>query len=697
MPKQRISRCDRRGRFVFIALVVLVSACHGSISGASSAPESNDPGDPPSSAPRGSSSPGQGSVGMTPTAQGEASEGTSLIGTQTPGGSSNPSASNGDNSGDNSNGNNPEGVGEGETGTEPETGVEAQEEPDFQQAGGTTCDCGATSSASPCTGTSVREVRGGTTFEWTFNCNGGPCVCGQFATGDHWVATMTETGDPVEAVTLTASTPDGVANGVEANPASAEHQGVLDCTGSYEASRNLMTQLPAQLRGNTSLIKADRREGECGTASILGCCIDSYSALTVLGQTPPRAGSTIFRPGFAGDVKTLYSTDDIDLARLPRIPQVSASSNQSSFSSIVSHWTVPFYDHFMDFGDRGRAYTPAAVLPDYGAAHAATYLSDMLSVMGTEANSAKAPAVYALVQRGIDLYTSWKVGIRWHSGAGQSMGRKPPVAFFSALHTSDAVRRDVAGMAAGTSGGSQDDFQEDGQIKVIQDGGNVPVWGDASSDCSERWYWTQIVSQQAFRGGSGREWGSGDNKRTCGDPYGYIDGPAGQPGNAYQVCCSTGGFKAYALGQWLMPELRAAANDPQLLGYVDRFMGHAQGGGFQGGIWTVPDRCAPPDPRESEGCAPYRDGAPGCQYYGQTWGPDPARPGHCIEHGGDPYTDGRFPALHGHTFDPGHTSALSRELWPSLRSCAANCSCSGQNGLCDTTQSPLPQALSVGQ
>ena len=38
-------------------------------------------------------------------------------------------------------------------------------------------------------------------------------------------------------------------------------------------------------------------------------------------------------------------------------------------------------------------------------------------------DATKASAVYALLQRGIDLFSAWEAGVRWPTGAGQQMGQ----------------------------------------------------------------------------------------------------------------------------------------------------------------------------------------------------------------------------------------------------------------------------------
>jgi hypothetical protein len=125
--------------------------------------------------------------------------------------------------------------------------------------------------------------------------------------------------------------------------------------------------------------------------------------------------------------------------------------------------------------------------------------------------------------------------------------------------------------------------------------------------------------------------------------------------------------------QHLMPWMEYANNDPELIEYIDRLWNGRGFAGFNGGWWAQPDPCAPPDSRESSSCQPHTANDDGCIYYKKTWGPDPAKPGDCIRHNGDPLTDGRWSSLHG-TYAPptgwGRSSYITLGLWMKYRDCA---------------------------
>jgi hypothetical protein len=485
-------------------------------------------------------------------------------------------------------------------------------------------------------GQQIAHKVGGHKFVWQFSCDGSDCRIGQFLGGDFWIAPK-QTG---EQVVLRSVSPAGEEHGLELNPAHASRQGFLSCQSqSYDRTRNLMKALPLEVKANSSFVKARKRDQKCGTKLTEGCCVDSYDVLTVLGTPPIDNGRNAFRPGFAGSNKVIYTLDQFDFTAIPAMKAISFKY-RANFRAIHARWHAPYVDHYMaKIGDAGRAFAPMSSIPEYGAAQAEIYLYDLLRVMGSESLESKMPALTGLLQRGVDLYASWNHGITWPSGAGQQMGRKPPMTFFAALVKDERIKQEVMRM----SEANRNDTQEDGQIRFIAKsagGGGVPVWGDSGGQCNEDNYWSQLFGARRFAGTSGSPIGGGDNMRTCGDPYGWIDGPAGEPGGEYMACCSSGGFIAYSVAQNLMPELCRVANASKLNEYVRRIIRH--------GIHTQPDPCAPPDARESRDCHPYAKGTPGCLHYKKTWGPDPKNPGACIRDSN--YGDqqrGRFPQYHG--------------------------------------------------
>jgi len=484
-------------------------------------------------------------------------------------------------------------------------------------------------------GQSISHVSGGHQFIWDFSCGGGDCYLGQFIGGDYWIAPKQSN----EKIILHSVSPLGLEHGLEVNPSSSTKQGFLSCqTNSFDNTLNLMNILPVEVMPNSSLVKSYKSINKCGTKSILGCCVDSYNVLTVLAVVPEDNGKSAFRPGFAGNEKKIFYEHDFDFSKIPSAYKLNKSKYRVNYHEIHTRWHSPYVDHFMSgIGDRGRAFSPHAMMSDYGATQAAIYLNDLLAIMSNDRLSRKMPAITGLLQRGIDLYSSRKVGMYWPSGAGQTMGRKPPIVFFASLVRSEDIKTDVMKMTLNNNNYTQ----EDGQIRIVSNsngGGNVAIWGDVTGWCQPDFYWSQVFASKNYSGATEPINPKGDSKKSCGDPHGWIDGPAGKPGSFYMSCCTTGGFIAYVVAQNLMPELCGISNDYELLSYVHRVLDY--------GIHTSPDQCAPPDPRELPSCRPYKKDSK-CKYYGKTWGPNPKEQGQCIINGTNGLEqNGRFPHLH---------------------------------------------------
>ncbi|AGA91751.1 hypothetical protein Thimo_3064 [Thioflavicoccus mobilis 8321] len=487
-------------------------------------------------------------------------------------------------------------------------------------------DCGSQDPASPCMANQVSTQRGSTDFVWQFDCSGGPCQVGRFVTGSPWVR------HPAGGVvTITGVSPDTSSDGFEKNPATGgvNMQGLLACSAddsAYEVTRDLSTQLPYDAAPDNGVyLKAKRYEGDCiavFTKSVGDFCVAAYGSLTVLKQLPPdgKLGAKTFRPSLTGNTKRFFTLDDFDFARLPSLKDLPPTG---TYSEIVTRWQGPVISLFIDKnGDQGRRWTPEPEvgLPDYAADKAERWNMDMFVTFTNDAFANKKDAVLALLQYAIDVYGAYVDGVRWVSGAGQGQGYWAPIVFLGALSTDSSV---VANVRAATENmgmyedGQNVQFTELHQIGVSRDGVN-PIWGGFPGGSS--------ISDGCAGGdsaGRGVYWANYTDatlrdtrkKKTCGDPYRFIDGPAEQPGSEYAACCSTGIYVSIGLAMKIWPEFRSAANNNMMIRFADRIMDGA-------GWWTQPDQCAAIDPRESSECNPYTAGkaASTCQYFGLTWG-----------------------------------------------------------------------------
>lgn len=514
---------------------------------------------------------------------------------------------------------------------------------------------------------STSRVIGGHTITFQFNCGGQECRSGQFVNGEYWAVPVTVSGAGVPAVTITGILPSGVDNSAESNPSTDLESGILTGWGGYVASKNIMTKLPYDAKPGESIIKmvAKSPSSACinPEAKVKGCAA-AFDVLTILNTVPPDNGATIFRPPYAGSEKPLRTLAQVRKERLPRIQAISDMKvGKSSFPDIVARWNSPGYElcrRWQIYGQKHRSAMAMDVIgADYGADYANAYLSDMLSLFGTETSAQKDAAVYALMQQGFDNYAIYKLGIPFGSGAGQLLGVKPTIVFSAALYDDRAVMKDVHD-AVNKPWTSMPWFQEDDQVFKTANSA-TPVWGNRDGELT---YWTRIFL--------------GDNNKTGADPYGYIDGPPGGPpdhrpdNNSYMYCCSIGPYASYVFASHLMPYMSYTGNNFTLSQFIDRSWNGRGVPGFSGGWWGAPDPCAPPDPNESAACNPWTGGFD-CLFYKKTWGPDPNNPGECIHHNGDPMKDGRYSNLQGAPHPPSEwyrLSYITLSLWSTLRDCA---------------------------
>lgn len=519
-------------------------------------------------------------------------------------------------------------------------------------------------------GNSITQVRDGVSFTFSFNCEGGPCTYGQFVTGDYWVIPSTPGG----IVTITAMTPDGELNPALVNPADVARdvsgnplelkQGLLKAYNTYDASMNLMNQLPYQARSGESIYKAKSQSSGCGSDAIKIGCIATATVLTVLSETPPDNGATIFRPPFHGTWKPLYSTTKVKLNRLPRLPQVSDGSNGViGGPNGYEHWAAPEVEFYhKGFGEFHRAVKPHLAQTPYGTDQAEYMLRDIAKLFGQESEEEKRSGAYSIIQKGIDNYAVFKMGTPFSSGAGQHLGKKPPIVFFAAMYDDPALLEDVRAISLDPESAKVSYFQEDYQVRLGHSG--MAIWGDAFGEIHR--YFNRLYPRL-------------DKKGTQGDPYGYIDGPPGaihpnanERNDRNYLSVAAGPLIGYAFLQHLMPWFKYAAGDPEILLFADRYYAGYGIENFDGGVWTIPDPVAPYDTRES-GCQPPKilsTGITGCSYYGITWGPDPNDVTKFIGHGGDPNTKGRAPNLHGYKMIITRLHPLVKNHWDKLRDCS---------------------------
>lgn len=523
----------------------------------------------------------------------------------------------------------------------------------------------------------VNIVRDGVTFTFSVSCDNGPCEYGQFVNGDYWVASNTPQGK----VLISSISPNGELSGAMVNPdlqrgsnnpeillpLNEQQQGVLNSYSHYNPELNLMNALPYMASPGESIYKILGTTNGCGTLSIEAGCVQTATILTVLSEIPAERGANTFRPPFHGDWKPLFTTDKVRMDRLPSLPQASEGANGSIGGEFgFTHWLTPELELYHDgLGEFHRAVIPHAAQPSYASDQALVLLEDITKVFGVQSIEEKRMAVYSLIQKGIDNYGVYKMRVPFSSGAGQHMGKKPPLVFFAAMYDDDEILEEVRGMSSDESLLESRFFQEDSQVRMGKSG--MAIWGDFKGNDNIHWYFPRLYPQV-------------DGNGTLGDPYSYIDGPAGgihpdpaQARDRNYLPVVGGLYVGYALLQHLMPWYKYASNDFEVLQFADRvYMGYGIDD-FDGGLWTIPDPVAPYDRNESADCQPFRlysTGQTNCNLYMQTWGPSPDEVSDFIAHNGDPNKDGRMPELHGNKIAFNRVPSIVRDYWTELRPCS---------------------------
>ncbi|GAB5565227.1 MAG: hypothetical protein Wins2KO_22900 [Winogradskyella sp.] len=521
----------------------------------------------------------------------------------------------------------------------------------------------------------ISITRDGIEFKFTVSCDNGPCQTGQFVNGDYWVVPNSPNG----AVIIHDITPHGTLNGAMVNPDllrdgygdlipfNQQKQGLLSSYSHYDSNLDLMTNLPYEAHKNESIIKIAGSNQNCGTTGIDLGCVQSAAILTILESVPDNFGVSTFRPPFHGNWKPLYTTDKVRMERLPSLPQATnIDTGILDGENGFEHWLTPQIELYHNgMGEFHRAMIPHLAQPSYAADQALLYLEDITSVFGTESIEQKRMAVYSLIQKGIDNYGVFKMGVPFNSGAAQHVGKKPPIVFFAALYDDETLLEEIRNIASDEYYLNSGFFQEDAQIRMGNS--NMAIWGDFRHEADTHWYFTQLYPNV-------------DKKGTIGDPYGYIDGPAGgihpnldEKDDRNYLPHSSGVFVGYSLLQHLMPWFKHASNDFEILQYSDRIYDGYGIDNFDGGLWTLPDPVARYDTAESEDCKPFKllsTGITECSLYGQTWGPNLNNLSQFIGHNQDPNLNGRMPELHGTQVELTRIPKIVRNHWTILRPCS---------------------------
>ncbi|MBL8749633.1 MAG: hypothetical protein JNK78_10775 [Planctomycetes bacterium] len=379
---------------------------------------------------------------------------------------------------------------------------------------------------------------------WTF---ARPVECGQFVTGDWWVA------GPCEIVAIEpASTTVGgrTTNGSAINPDPRSPQQSYDSAmfgpdgaGLFDPGRNVARDVSRarslRLEPGSSLVSTISAP-QAGQLPQLETC----AVLTCLPTTPPE---NAFRPPYCGrDKQCRWLAANLDLGKLARLapPQGAPAP-----ADLLPRFERTWLDHVG--GWTGRFLHPRENMPDYG--------RDIADLVGTAAlvlqldhpDEEKRPLAIALAQIGIDLAGIVQNGGRFVADGGSGSGRKFPVLFAA------TVLRDRNLLALVRD--QKLAFAEDAQTFHVEQT-SPGVWnrghGDYGPDDAGLAEWgNQHADDPAF-----------DKKSWTADPF--------------RRCCTANAWHGFVLATRIMG-LREDWGHPALFDYVDRYMQTESPGTYQ--------------------------------------------------------------------------------------------------------------------
>ncbi len=248
---------------------------------------------------------------------------------------------------------------------------------------------------------------------WTFD---GDYPTGQFANGDYWV---------VGPVTVTSISPrstyagGGTINGSMINPQVNGPQGYDSRikNNPYSDSLNVGSQLPLRLGAGTSLLSS---QSYPQWASGDNPQLQTIAILTVLGAPAP-AGS--FRPPPVGGDKSLrWNANQLDYSRLRSLAPM---ANTPDLDYVTGQFERPWIEQNTTWVS--RYLHPGDNQPSYGREIAHTLATGLLSLQLNYRNDQKQTLLIRLVQYGLDVYGSARLGGNWIAGGGHDQGRKMPM------------------------------------------------------------------------------------------------------------------------------------------------------------------------------------------------------------------------------------------------------------------------------
>ncbi|MBC2608244.1 chitobiase/beta-hexosaminidase C-terminal domain-containing protein [Pelagicoccus albus] len=244
---------------------------------------------------------------------------------------------------------------------------------------------------------------------WTFSTE---VTYGEYANGDYWV---------IGPVTITDISPgsDGVMNGSIVNLASGRTHAFDSriSNNTYDATRNIATQLPKTVSADSTLISSISNEA---LASVQGSQIKTFAVLTVVSSAPPTGS---FRPSYIGTDKShRWNESDLNYDALARVSvdgmsAPSIASMSDAFAVIANEQSRSWTFRYLQASDGS---------PNYGRDIANKTNNALLLLNSNASDSEKRDLLVGMVQYGIDIYGIIENGGTWYADGGINCGRLAP-------------------------------------------------------------------------------------------------------------------------------------------------------------------------------------------------------------------------------------------------------------------------------
>jgi len=267
-----------------------------------------------------------------------------------------------------------------------------------------------------------------------------PAETGTFVTGDPWVVGPVEVIGIANTISSKDYQPRPGQHGSMVNPLvghDRNHQGYESGLATYKESLNVGLAVsaasPLPLPVNSSLVSSvswlynSPQDMEPGTPKYSKSSKTPRSAtraasiLTVLAEAPP---ANAFRPAYAGEDKTIYTTDDIHWDSLANLH---APKSTPDINRLISKLKRPWLDHAFEW--LGAMIHPSMHMPNYGREMGNIIADATLAVNTDIAEAQKRELTIYLVQLGIDLTGIADAGGGWRANGGHGLGRKWPILF----------------------------------------------------------------------------------------------------------------------------------------------------------------------------------------------------------------------------------------------------------------------------